>query len=153
MPASVASAPSRNAVQGVALAGFSTALFPAASAVAVFHAAISNGKFHGTISAHGPTGCRNTNERPVPSTGGTRPESVVAAPAKNSKHCAAASTSHSASPIGLPALRASSVASSREFSRMRAARARYQEVLFSPEGDWLAFRSAADEVQLVPLHP
>jgi hypothetical protein len=60
----------------------------------------------------------------VPSTGGTLPESVVAAPAKNSKHCAAASTSHSASPIGLPALRASSVARSFAASRMRAAMAR-----------------------------
>jgi len=29
----------------------------------------------------------------------------------------------------------------------------YQEVVFSPDGDWLAFRSATDEVQLVPLHP
>ena len=124
MPAAVASAPSRSAVQGVALAGFSTAVFPAASAGATFHAAIRNGKFQGTISAQGPTGCRSTIETPVPSTGGTRPESVVAAPAKNSKHCAAASTSHSASPIGLPALRASSIESAWKFSRMRAASAR-----------------------------
>jgi WD40 repeat protein len=29
----------------------------------------------------------------------------------------------------------------------------YQEVVFSPDGHWLAFRSATDEVELVPLHP
>ena len=125
IPASVASAPSRSAVHGVALAGFSTAVFPAASAGATFQAAIRNGKFHGTINAQGPTGWRSTNDRPVPSTGGTRPESVVAAPAKNSKHCAAASTSHSR-----VADRLAGVArlERREFrapcSRMRAASAR-----------------------------
>jgi hypothetical protein len=33
----------------VVSAGFSTTVFPAASAGAIFHAAISSGKFHGMI--------------------------------------------------------------------------------------------------------
>ena len=38
-----------SAVSGVVSAGFSTTVFPAASAGAIFHASISSGKFHGMI--------------------------------------------------------------------------------------------------------
>ena len=50
MPASSASSPRRIAVSGVYDAGFRIAVLPAASAGATFQAAISSGKFHGTIS-------------------------------------------------------------------------------------------------------
>jgi hypothetical protein len=36
-----------------------TTLQPATSAGAVFQTGIANGKFHGVISATGPTGCRS----------------------------------------------------------------------------------------------
>jgi hypothetical protein len=38
-----------SAVSGVVSAGLSTTVLPQASAGAIFHAAISNGKFHGMI--------------------------------------------------------------------------------------------------------
>ena len=47
---------SRRAVSGVVSAGFSTAVFPVASAGASFHAAISMGKFHGMICPATPMG-------------------------------------------------------------------------------------------------
>jgi len=68
-------------VSGVALAGFSTTLLPAARAGPSFQQAIRNGKFHGTISAHTPSGWRSTSDRPPAATGGTLPASLVAAPA------------------------------------------------------------------------
>ena len=43
-------------MSGVVSAGFSTTVLPHASAGASFHAAISNGKFHGMICAATPTG-------------------------------------------------------------------------------------------------
>jgi hypothetical protein len=46
----------RRAVSGVVSAGFSTTVFPAASAGAIFHASISSGKFHGMIWPATPTG-------------------------------------------------------------------------------------------------
>ena len=49
MPASSASSPSRIAVSGVCSAGFSMTVLPQVSAGPTFHAAISSGKFHGTI--------------------------------------------------------------------------------------------------------
>ena len=48
-PTSSASSPRRSALSGVCSAGLSTIVQPAASAGAIFHAVISNGKFHGTI--------------------------------------------------------------------------------------------------------
>ena len=48
---------SSSAVSGVVSAGLRIATFPHASAGASFHAAISNGKFHGTI-------CPTTPQRP-----------------------------------------------------------------------------------------
>ena len=47
---------SSSAVSGVVSAGFSTAVLPAASAGASFQAAISSGKFQGTICAATPSG-------------------------------------------------------------------------------------------------
>ncbi len=47
-----------NAVSGVVSAGFSTTVFPAASAGAIFHAAISSGKFQGMICPATPSGAR-----------------------------------------------------------------------------------------------
>ena len=55
-PASWTSCPSRSAVSGVCSAGFRTTVQPAASAGAIFHAAISSGKFHGMICPQTPTG-------------------------------------------------------------------------------------------------
>ena len=43
-------------VNGVCSADFMTTQFPAASAGASFHAAISNGKFHGMICPTTPNG-------------------------------------------------------------------------------------------------
>ena len=51
---------SSSAVSGVVSAGFSTDVFPAASAGASFQAAISSGKFHGMICPATPTGCGTT---------------------------------------------------------------------------------------------
>ena len=45
-----------SAVSGVVSAGFSTTVFPAASAGAIFHASISSGKFHGMIWPATPSG-------------------------------------------------------------------------------------------------
>ena len=57
-PASRASSPIRRALSGVCSAGLSTTVQPAARAGAIFQAAISMGKFHGTIWPHTPTGSR-----------------------------------------------------------------------------------------------
>ncbi len=45
-----------SAVSGVVSAGFSTTVFPAASAGAIFQASISSGKFHGMIWPQTPSG-------------------------------------------------------------------------------------------------
>jgi hypothetical protein len=55
-----------SAVSGVWAAGFSTTVQPAASAGATFRVAIASGKFHGVMSRHGPTGCRDTRMRLSP---------------------------------------------------------------------------------------
>src|SRR5579862_4289632 len=54
-PASTSSSPSISAVSGVYDAGFTITGLPQASAGAIFHAAISSGKFQGTMSAVTPT--------------------------------------------------------------------------------------------------
>ena len=46
-----------SAESGVVSAGLSTTVFPHASAGAIFHASISNGKFHGMIWPATPIGC------------------------------------------------------------------------------------------------
>jgi hypothetical protein len=68
-PASSASSPSRIAVRGVYEAGFRIAALPAASAGATFQAAMSSGKFHGTISPTTPIGSRSVRSMPGFETG------------------------------------------------------------------------------------
>ena len=58
-PASMASSARRMDVDGVAGAGLSTTLHPAASAAPTFHTAITSGKFHGVIAATSPAGRRS----------------------------------------------------------------------------------------------
>ena len=58
IPAFSNSSPRRSAVSGVCSAGFSTTVQPVASAGPSFHAAISNGKFHGMIWPTTPIGSR-----------------------------------------------------------------------------------------------
>jgi hypothetical protein len=50
----------RNVVSGVELAGFTTTVFPAASAGPIFVPMRVMGKFQGTIAPHTPTGRLNT---------------------------------------------------------------------------------------------
>ena len=67
-PASSASSARRSAVSGVSSAGFSTTVFPQASAGPSFHEAMLSGKFHGTISPTTPSGSRKVMATP-PATG------------------------------------------------------------------------------------
>jgi hypothetical protein len=55
-PTSSQSSANRSAVSDVNSAGFSTTVFPMASAGAIFHASMSSGKFHGMIWPTTPTG-------------------------------------------------------------------------------------------------
>ncbi len=66
-PASSSSFAKYSVVSGVSSAGLITTVQPAASAGAILRVAIANGKFHGVIRKHGPTGCCETIMRPVPS--------------------------------------------------------------------------------------
>ena len=100
-----------SAVSGVCEAGFTTAVFPHASAGAIFQLAITAGKFQGVISAHTPTGSRSVTSSPGGTTGIVSPEILLAAPPQYSKTLATMSISARAEPIGFPPLRASSVAS------------------------------------------
>jgi hypothetical protein len=56
-------------------------VLPIASAGAIFHVAIANGKFQGTISAQTPSGSRNVTLAPRAETGIVAPPNLVAAPA------------------------------------------------------------------------
>ncbi len=67
-PASSASSARRIAVSGVTSAGFSTTVFPAASAGANPQPAIGIGKFHGTMTPTTPSGSWNVMSTP-PGTG------------------------------------------------------------------------------------
>ena len=55
-PVSWHSSANSRAVNGVNSAGFSTTVFPVASAGAIFHANMRSGKFHGMIWPATPTG-------------------------------------------------------------------------------------------------
>ena len=68
------------AVSGVSSAGLSTTVFPAASAGATFHAAMTSGKFHGTIRPTTPSGSRKVMSMP-PATGIVSPSRRSGAPA------------------------------------------------------------------------
>ena len=71
---------SSTAVSGVSSAGLSTTVLPAASAGPSFHAAITSGKFQGTIRPTTPSGSRNVMSMP-PDTGIVSPSSRSGAPA------------------------------------------------------------------------
>ncbi len=85
---------------GVSDAGLTITGFPHASAGATFHVVIISGKFHGTISAHTPTGSRSTTSRPASCVGTTEPWCLLAAPAKYSNTSAAVLASQRALPMG-----------------------------------------------------
>ena len=59
------------AVSGVALAGFTMLVQPAASAGPSFRVIIAAGKFHGVIAAVTPTGCFSTRMRLSAVSGGS----------------------------------------------------------------------------------
>ena len=59
-PASAASSARRSAVSGDCSAGFSTTLFPVASAGPTFQLAIRSGKFQGTTAPTTPSGSRTS---------------------------------------------------------------------------------------------
>ncbi len=98
-------------------AGLTTIVFPQASAGAIFHDAMTIGKFHGVISAQTPTGSRSVTSIPLSCTGIVSPKILLAAPPQYSRTSATRPTSSRASRMGLPALRASSVATSSRRSR------------------------------------
>src|SRR5207247_1411191 len=63
-PASVRMSATARIVSGVCEAGFRIAVFPQASAGAIFQLAITVGKFHGEIRTQTPTGSRRLMSRP-----------------------------------------------------------------------------------------
>ena len=68
-------------MSGVISAGFSTAVFPAASAGPIFHDAISIGKFQGVMRPTTPSGSWNVMSTP-PATGMDDPVCFSTAPEK-----------------------------------------------------------------------
>ena len=108
-----------SAVSGVCVAGLTTAVFPQARAGAIFHDAITAGKFQGVIRAQTPTGSRIVTSIPGGTMGIDSPKILLAAPPQYSKTFATMSISARADEIGLPPLRASRRASSSWRSRIR----------------------------------
>ena len=101
-----------SAVRGVCDAGFTIAVLPHASAGAIFHDAITAGKFHGVISTQTPTGSRSVTSIPGGMIGIVSPKILLAAPPQYSKTLATRSISPRAALMGLPPFRASSRARS-----------------------------------------
>ena len=62
-PAASASAARASAVSGVASAGFTTTVQPAASAGATLRVIMASGKFHGVMAAQTPTACLIVSSR------------------------------------------------------------------------------------------
>jgi len=80
-----------------------TIVQPAAIAGPIFLVPIANGKFHGVINKHGPTGWRNVNIRPLPfGAMANRPSIRTASSLNQRKKSAAYKTSAFDSEIGLP---------------------------------------------------
>ena len=79
-PASVRMSATTRIVSGVCEAGFRIAVFPQASAGAIFQLAITVGKFHGEIRTQTPTGSRRLMSRPPGTTGIVSPKILLAAP-------------------------------------------------------------------------
>ena len=99
-------------------------MLPAASAGATFHEAITSGKFHGVIRPTTPSGSRKVMSTP-PATGIVWPEQALGrAGVVAEASRATIPISPRASAIGLPALRASSVASSSASASSASARPR-----------------------------
>ena len=73
MPASATSSARRSTLSGDFSDGLSTTELPIASAGASFHAAISNGKFHGTMAPTTPSGSRVTSPSSSWPVGATSP--------------------------------------------------------------------------------
>ena len=65
-PASCSRRASASSDSGVACAGLTTIVQPAATAGPIFRVPMAAGKFHGVMSRHGPTGCLRTSVRPPP---------------------------------------------------------------------------------------
>ena len=80
IPASRQSSDSRTAESGVSSAGFSTTVFPHASAGPSFQLAMLSGKFQGTIRPTTPSGSRKVAAMP-PATGIVSPRCLSTAPA------------------------------------------------------------------------
>ena len=101
------------AVHGVSVAGLNTIVLPATSAGAIFQHGIAIGKFHGVITATGPSGALTvyTNVRGI-SDGIVCPPMRRPSPAMNSTMFVALSTSPRASPNVLPSSHARIAASS-----------------------------------------
>src|SRR5881396_1575293 len=136
-PASCAISARHSAVSGVNSAGFSTTVFPAASAGAIFHATMSRGKFQGTICPTTPTG-------PYPANSDS---ASCAQPAWCVRWRATSGMSKSrVSRIDLPLSRLSSTASSRECfwtARARAYKWRARAWPDSADQEGNAWRAAA----------
>ena len=60
--------------------GFTTIVFPQARAGAIFHEAMTMGKFQGVMRAQTPTGSRRVTSRPLSWTGTVSPKILLAAP-------------------------------------------------------------------------
>ena len=73
MPASATSSARRSTLSGDFSEGLSSTELPVASAGASFQAAISSGKFHGTIAATTPSGSRVTSPSSSSPVGATSP--------------------------------------------------------------------------------
>ncbi len=113
MPASIASSASRIALSGDFSEGFSTIELPVASAGASFHAAISIGKFHGTIAPTTPSGSRVTRPSSSGPVAAISPYTLSSAsPVQLTQRIVAATSTWRASVTGLPMSSDSSSASS-----------------------------------------
>jgi hypothetical protein len=73
---------SASAASGAFADGFSTTVFPAMSAGAIFHAAMRIGTFHGTIAATTPNGSRRVYENIASPSGTVSPFSSPPRPPK-----------------------------------------------------------------------
>jgi hypothetical protein len=104
---------SKSAVSGVVSAGLSTQVLPQASAGASFHAAISSGKFHGMT-------CRRRRAASGVAPGKAYLELVGPARVVEEVGAASGTSTSRDSLIGLPPSIVSTIASSRDFSWMRA---------------------------------
>ena len=113
MPASAASAATRNAVRGDFSDGLRITLLPDTSAGPIFQDAISSGKFQGTIQATTPIGSRVIMPSASVPVGAISSYSLsTASPYQRIQRAAPGASMLIASPIGLPTSSVSSKAMS-----------------------------------------